>query len=225
MRELNKTRRLTIAVVVFTVIILIGLITIKQPEHIYELSRTEMLEKLNSGGNEIQPQEALNLLKQENHRFIDLRNETEFFQGHVEGAVNVPAHSLLEKENLKMFEDQSITNVLYGNDHLKANGPYMVLSQLGLENIKILSGGYSAYLPVANGDSIALSSNWMAEKPQFDYATILQEAIDRNIKEAEEAKKVKPVQKARPAARKPKQKTVKLLPKPVVEEEEEEEGC
>ena len=53
--------------------------------------------------------------------------------------------SLLDKDNLKLFKQyaaDSISVIIYGQSQLEANGPWMILKQMGYQNIKVLLGGY-----------------------------------------------------------------------------------
>ena len=117
---------------------------------------------------------------------------------------------LLEKDNLDIFEDTSFTYVLYGPDQLDANGPWMVLKQMGYSNFKILQGGYDKYL---SGETVP-----EGDLAMYDYDKILQEAV-KEISDLQKAVEAPPAPK--PVAK----KKVKVIPKKVVEEVEEEEGC
>jgi rhodanese-related sulfurtransferase len=178
---MKKSNNLIIGAVAFVVIILIALISISQPEHPYGLSQEEALEMaLTSGEMEVIPEE-LRFLKEDNSvnlHFVDLRSPGEFQKGHIEGAVNIPLSSILEEENLEFFRnlDSANTAILYGTDQLQASGPWMILRQLGISNIKMLKGGYNYY----STHSLDISEmpetpSYMIEAPQYDYAQIVEE--------------------------------------------------
>lgn len=212
-KPLNSIRRLTIAVGIFAVIIVIGMLTIGKTEFIYKMSKEELHSELLSAENSVSVEAAKDIVAKKDGaiKFIDLRDKYEFNLGHVEGALNIPIHDLLEKENRKVFEDESLTYILYGADALQATGPWMVLKQLGFSNFKFLEGGYSDY---ASGTLATVSDEAM-----YDYDTILMQA-EKEIIELQKAKEAPAIPK--PVAKK---KVVKVIPKKVVEEEEEEEGC
>ena len=211
-KPLSNIRRLTIAVTIFTAIIVLGLLTIGRPKFKYKLSNEEMLAQILALDYKVTPEAAKDLVASDNSKvkFIDLRNKYDFNISHLDDALNIPAHNLLEKQNLDLFEDPSITYVLYGKEHLDANGPWMVLKQLGYRNFKVLEGGYEAMM----ADSLLT----YGEKAVYDYNNILKDA----------QKEVYELQKVSEAAAPPPQpvkKTVKVVPKKVVKEAEEEEGC
>lgn len=144
------------------------------------------------------------------YRFIDLRSPAAFEQGHIEGAVNIPVQHLLDPENLRQFREKGVTFVLYGSNQREANGPWMLLNQMGLDNVKVLQGGFD-YISAATTDSTA---SYLAETPRYNYAQVFKEGI---VKEQLSTTPPKP---AAPAA-KPKV----IVPKKKVVKEEVEEGC
>jgi rhodanese-related sulfurtransferase len=160
----------------------------------------------------VDSEEARDLLAAGNGqvKFVDLRNKYDFNIGHLDGALNMPNHNLLDKENLELFDDKSITYVLYGQEHLDANGPWMVLKQLGYDNFKILQGGYAGQMT----DSLLT----YGEEPVYDYNSILK-AAEKEIYDLQK------VSEAPPPPPKSVKKKVAVVPKKVVKEVEEEEGC
>lgn len=224
MKELAKTNRLIIAVALFIIILLAGFVTMQKPEFTYSLSQEEILDVIQTEKQEISPELALKIIesKDETYRFIDLRNPYEYNINHIEGAVNIPANLLLNKSNLELLETEKIQKVLYDNDQLQANGPWLVLKQLGYQNIHVLKGGFEYYKHLASGIPIDSLPDLDPEIPKYDYAAVLEEAIQKQIKE-EEAARAKPV-----VAPKTVRKKITPKPKPVIQapvEEEEEEGC
>lgn len=74
--------------------------------------------------------------------FVDLRNQTDFENGNIEGSINIFASQILEKESLKNFrkiEKDGKTIILYSSSPLETNSTWYLLSKLGFENIKILN--------------------------------------------------------------------------------------
>jgi 3-mercaptopyruvate sulfurtransferase SseA len=60
--------------------------------------------------------------------------------------------------------------VLYGDDQLQANGPWMLFRQVGFDNVKILIGGYQYYS--RHKENLAASKNDSAlifEIPRYDF--------------------------------------------------------
>lgn len=158
---------------------------------------------------------------------IDVRNKHDYTNGHIEGAIHMPKETILEDDNFEFFEDLKANNqqaILYGEDVIEANIPFMILKQMGIENISLSSKGYDFFVN-SNLKKIAASEidYTTIEIPAADFAKFIKEEnakAEERIKLAKEKKKI--VTRA-PA----KKKTVVTKPKaaPVEEEEEEDEGC
>ena len=211
-KSLHSIHRLTVAITIFTVIIVIGLLTIGKTGAKYKVSKTEMLSTILAANYMVSPEEAQEILskKRTDVKFIDLRNKYDFNIGHIEGALNIPTHKLLEKENLSIFEDTTFTYVFYGANEIDGNGPWMVLTQMGYPNFKILQGSYETQL---TGRGVLAG-----DKAMFDYSKIL----------ADTEKETFELQKAKDAplvTQKVKKKKKRSLLKKVVTEAAEEEGC
>jgi len=79
-------------------------------------------------------------------QLIDIRPADLFAQGHPENAISIPVRNLLDEESLELFDrlkDNGQTAVLYGSDELQTTAPWLLLQQLGYQNIKIMKGGYT----------------------------------------------------------------------------------
>ena len=84
--------------------------------------------------------------KNQNIVLFDIRDNFTFGQGHIPGAENMSAHDLTLEENidrLKDMKEKGITVVLYGDDQLQVNGPWMLFRQVGFDNIKNITGRIS----------------------------------------------------------------------------------
>ena len=138
MKELEKTRRISISVVLFILVIIIALLAYERPKHIYAENTASTLTKLLTKDYFVD----LSEISQPNFILIDIRNQFEFDKGHIEGAVNINAIELLNEKNSNIFkelEEGNKTAVLYGNNPDEANTAFILLYQLGYKNIKILS--------------------------------------------------------------------------------------
>ncbi|RLD75201.1 MAG: hypothetical protein DRJ15_17295, partial [Bacteroidetes bacterium] len=117
-------------------VIVIGLLTINKPDLKYQRTTDETLVHLILNEDELYPEDLVGIIEMEEpgYAIIDLRSPYEFIKGHIRGAVNIPTNSLLDKENLKEFKryaSDSVTVILYGQTQLEANGPWMILKQMG----------------------------------------------------------------------------------------------
>lgn len=176
MNELNKTNRLTIAVVAFAIVIIIGLVTFQRPEVTYKLSPTETLALLNNDSLTVTPLQASDLMKnsQGKYIFIDVRNAVLYGQGHLRNAINIPVREFLTEKSrhtLKEIAASEQTAVLYGETPQQANGPWMMLLQTGFKNIKLFTGNYSQ-LNLAPDDTLSKLLPQRTETPLIDTAAL-----------------------------------------------------
>src|SRR4030066_1216399 len=134
MKELEKTKRISIAATLFILAVIIGLLTYKRPKNIYAINTKDTLEKITGENYYI----TLEKLKNPDYVLIDIRNQYDFEKGHLENAINVYAAEILSEDNIKVFEELKATNktaVLYGNNPQEPNATFLILNQLGYDNI------------------------------------------------------------------------------------------
>jgi len=137
MKELEKTKRISIAAVLFILVVIIALLAYEKPKHLYKINTEVALNKL------LTKDYFVNFTDINNPEYvlIDIRNRYEYEKGHIENAINIHTPDLLNNTNSKVFKelikDKKIA-VLYGSDPAEANMPFMLLYQLGYSNIKIL---------------------------------------------------------------------------------------
>ncbi|MGV8945307.1 MAG: rhodanese-like domain-containing protein [Lutibacter sp.] len=137
MKELEKTKRISIAATLFILAVLIGLLTYKKPKYIYAINTATTLEKLTSENFYV----TLNELKSPDFVLVDIRNQYDFEKGHLENAINIYAAEILSNDNSKIFNQlkkDKKTAILYGNNPQDLNAPFLILYQLGYDNIKLL---------------------------------------------------------------------------------------
>ncbi len=182
MKELSRTRRLFIFTIIFALIIIVGLLTIKRPKLTYQINTDEALTEALSLMDEYFPEEIPMLVEYEDpaYQLIDIRNPYEFLKGHIETAINIPVYSIIDFENLEFFQElatDSVTIILYGHNQLEANAPWLLLKQLGYNNIKVLLGGYDYYVngPVDFYD-MPETPDYLVEEAKYDFADIIYQA-------------------------------------------------
>lgn len=206
MKELYKTNRLTMVVAAIVLILVVGLITYRKPEVKYKLTIAETNALLNDSGLMITPAQVSELVKDSAGKtvFIDVRNSLAFDRGHFKNAVNIPVRELFAKKSKTIFldiEKAGQTAVLYGESQQQANGPWLMLKQIGFKNVLLFTGSY-AQLDIANSDSLTRLLPQLSETPLIDTAAL--KAISspsstdnvaiKNVKT--DKKKVAPVKKA-----------------------------
>ncbi len=176
MDELNKTNRLTIAVVAFAIVIIIGMITFRRPEVTYKLTPAKSLALLNNPALLVTPAQSAGLVKDSagKYVFIDVRNSIAFGQGHIKNAINIPVRELLSKKSRQIFheiESANQTAVLYGETQQQASGPWLMLHQTGYKSVKLFTGNY-AQLNLTDADSLTKLLPQLSETPLIDTAAL-----------------------------------------------------
>ena len=142
------------------------------------------------------PDEAMENIAYEDSNFIlvDLRNPYEYNKGFLNNAINIPVSDILNTESIEFFkqmEKDSIIVVFYGNNQREANGPWMLLKQLGFNYTKVLLGGYN-YLADEDIDYYDLPEipAYFVEEPIMDFAAFIEEAGNVPEVETEEEQKI-----------------------------------
>jgi rhodanese-related sulfurtransferase len=210
-------RRPTIALVLFAVLILIGLVTLNRPYVEYNQPIEQALASMTGADDEIAMSQAaqLAIAKDPAYTFIDLRNPYDFARGHLEGALNIPSFELLKPENLNMLrdlagKDQNI--VLYGKDQASVNAATQLLTQVGISSVLMMRGGYAMLENQHDSLKADTINRELQEIPWYDYASLL-----------------KPATSAAPALKKEAPRTLTLKPKPAPKaapaKQEEPQGC
>ena len=177
MKELEKTKRLSIASVLVILVVLIGLISYKKPKHIYEVNSKNTLEKIASKDYFI----SFDEVNKPDYILVDIRNQNEFDRGHLENAINIYAPELLNKSNSKVFNKIKKLNktiILYGANPNETIAPFMLLYKLGYENCKILTVENSYF------ENKLITKNSPIENSKFD--------IDAFIKKSAKKATLKP---------------------------------
>lgn len=198
----KNPKRLSISVITFVLIIIIGFITMNRPEHFYKATPAELMESIMALEGEITPEEAIYYAEENDpwFVFIDIRNQYEYIKGHIPNAINIPLTELLTEETLKQFDsyvEDSISIVMYGNSQTDANAPWMMLKLLGYKDVKLMLGGYEYYAKDPSEiDVMADMPEYYVEIAKYDFAAIVSEA-SLNVEESqtEASEPVIPVRK------------------------------
>jgi rhodanese-related sulfurtransferase len=103
------------------------------------------------GGAAISPSNLVTLVNREGAVIVDVRDGKEFGNGHIAGAVNVPASSIDSRiGDLLAYKEKPVVLVCKMGQHAGAAG--RKLKAQGFENVRRLSGGMaewtSSNLPV-----------------------------------------------------------------------------
>lgn len=192
MKELEKVKRISIASTLFILAVLIGVLTFERPRHMYTINAKETLGELTSNNNLI----SINDINSADMVLIDIRSQHEFERGHLDKAINIFSSDILSDENQKVFNELKNSNktaVIYGKNPQEANIPFLILYQLGYNNIKLLNAenNFKQNKLITNSVDIeASSANIQAFINKSNQNTNTTEKANN---ETEPAKKVIPV--------------------------------
>jgi rhodanese-related sulfurtransferase len=205
-RNFIKTNRLFLAALLIIIVIIVVMLSLQGPDISYKLGSDKVPGLLAGKSNFIDPVSLYKQLssKSSNAVIIDIRSSDEFGKGHIEKAVNIPVRDLLENHSLHFFRELARSNtevIMYGETQLQANGPWLLLRQVGIENVKVLQGGYSVYKDFPMPDSLIINSSnlWNVEMSQIDTAAFAKinpaKTVGGNQDDQKSAEKVVPVKK------------------------------
>jgi len=217
MKELEKTKRISIAAVLTILVVIIALLSYKRPKHLYTVNTHDTLEKVTNTNYFM----AQNEIDNANHVMVDIRTPFDYDKGHLDNAINISSPEILSDDNselLKKIKEEKKTIVLYGNNPNEAITPYMLLSQLGFDNIKILTVENSY-----DQDKL-ITKNVVVEDAALDINGFIQESIN---KKEEAMKKGQAAAKPKYVATKAKVVTTpkKVVPKKKKKKIPVEGGC
>jgi len=167
MNELLKTQRISIAVLFFGLILLIGLMVRKAPKAPFTMTATEMLDRIPDYEHVTLAQAHKMQNDTNTYIFVDLRSPYDFEVKHVENAINIPTAFILDNEHRNEFNRYLKSNktvVLYGQTERESISPWILLTEIGYTNTKVLLGGFECY----NGNKTVCT----AGTAKYDYAKI-----------------------------------------------------
>jgi rhodanese-related sulfurtransferase len=91
-------------------------------------------------GPSVSPQQAINLINQEDGVFLDVRDANDYKQGHIVGAVNIPVAKVSERmAELEKYKDRPIVLVCKMGQHSGTAGKQ--LKAADYEHVYKMSGG------------------------------------------------------------------------------------
>ncbi len=177
----NNKKALVIAALFFAGVLIIGLIATKRNKTEYLLSPQQTLERAIDAGNyEVVPEDVAYYVdfNEPGYVYVDLRSPYDYVKGHVPGAINIPESDLLTEQTKEFMEDaasDSLTVVLYSTDEAAAVNPWMLLTQLGYNNLKVMKGGWNYYAnETLDPYEMPETPKYMVETPAYDFAAIME---------------------------------------------------
>ncbi len=178
MKELEKTKRISIATTLFILVVLIGVLSFKRPKNLYLFNTVETLDKIATENLFV----SLDEINKPDYVLVDVRKHHDYNRGHLENAININSAAILDDENIGIFKElqnKNKTVVLYGKNPEQAIAPHMILYQLGYTNLKVL--------PIENSyeHNKLITKTVEVEK----YANDIKGFIAESVKKAAEAAK------------------------------------
>lgn len=100
--------------------------------------------EMSRGGATISAQELVQLVNSEDAVVVDVREKTEFDQGHIVDAINIPHGSLEARlEELNKYKDKPLVITCKMGQHSGSAGT--MLRKAGFENVSRLRGGITEW--------------------------------------------------------------------------------
>ena len=140
MKELERTKRISISAVLFLVVIIIAVLTFRKPQFVFHKDSATTLEKIVTK-DYILTLNDMDTIDSSQYAIIDIRSNYEYEKGHIEDAVNIYTHEVFNEGSIKFLDqlkDDGKIAILYAAHPDVANSAWMLLYQMGYENIKIL---------------------------------------------------------------------------------------
>lgn len=174
--------------ILFLVVIIVGFATFSDSKIKYAEDIETAWQNTLKNENSIRPErvfEILNTPDSAYYRFIDLRNPVDYMNNHIEGAVNIPLHQILDDEHKSVFNQDKRINVIYGNSHEEVCAAVEILKQIGYKNNLIMLGGLKHFTENVLEEYKPHNSNYRNEKPAYDFKTIMSRRVSSSAQAKE----------------------------------------
>jgi len=172
MKELEKTKRVSISAILLILAVIIGVLSFRKPKNVFKKDKLLVLNHIVKM-DYILNKTNLDANTLKSAVLIDIRSPYEFNKGHLKNAINIYSPNLLAPKNkkiLKSIEKDNKKIILYGANADEASGSWMLLTQLGYKNIQVLCSQIS-YV-----NNKLVIKDYPLEKPHLDYAAFMKKA-------------------------------------------------
>jgi len=152
----------------------------------YAISTEEALDAYLNKEDILSVEKMANILlcKQDHiYQLIDLRTPHEYAEGHIKGAISIPAKNILDLDYYNILNQDENINVLYCRGKNQAINIYMILHQLGFKNIKVSLGGYEYLNNYVIEQYGVKSGDYNDEKPKYDFLRLIA-GVDTPVKDS-----------------------------------------
>ena len=215
--EFTKTNWVTFGVIAALIVLVLSFIFLKTDKYTFKTPLNKELTEIKVASFQVAPQTVANAIlnKDKSIILVDVRSQFDFAKGHLPEAKNIYKVNLMDDANMDFFQALKETNkkaILYGGSASEANVPFMILKQMGIENISYLAIGYDD-LKAGNWTEIAANpAKFNDETAVVDFAKFISDANKSSNKVNTTV--------AQPTISKP-----KVVVKPVKAEAATDEGC
>ncbi|HPD64497.1 MAG TPA: rhodanese-like domain-containing protein [Bacteroidia bacterium] len=173
----SKINWILIVVILFIVLIIIGFLTLRKPAFSYKMTSDEIIQKYLKAEDAVSPENLNDLMKKNDFLLVDIRKPSDFVKKHLENAVNVPFADLLSEDYKSLFTDPR-QKIIYANNESNALQAWMILTQIGYQNLKYLKGGYYAATCILEADTSFNRKQISDENLLYDFSDIGQQTTE-----------------------------------------------
>jgi len=215
--EFTRTNWITFGLIAILLVLVLGFIFLKTEKYTFKTPLDKELSDIKMTSFQASPQSVANAIlnKDKSIVLVDVRSQFDFAKGHLPDAKNIYKVNLINDDNMVFFLSLKESNkkaILYGSSASEANVPFMILKQMGIENISYLAVGYDE-LKAGNRTEIATSpAKYNDETAVVDFAKFISDAN-------------KSSSKVNTSVAKPTVSKSKVIVKPVKTEASKDEGC
>jgi len=215
--EFTKTNWITFGVIATLIVLVLGFIFLKTDKYIFKTPLDKELSEIKVASFQVSPQTVAKAIldKDKSIVLVDVRSQFDFAKGHLPDAKNIYKVNLMDDSNMDFFATLKEGNkkaILYGSSASEANVPFMILKQMGIENVSYLAVGYDD-LKAGNWKEIAANpTQFNDETAVVDFAQFISDAN-------------KSSSKVNTTMAKPTMSNAKVIVKPVKSAASKDQGC
>jgi rhodanese-related sulfurtransferase len=215
--EFTKTNWIIFGVIAALIVLVLSFIFLKTDKYTFKTPLDKELSEIKVASFQVSPQMVAKAIldKDKSIILVDVRSQFDFAKGHLPEAKNIYKVNLTDDSNMDFFLALKGTNkkaILYGSSASEANVPFMILKQMGIENISYLAVGYDD-LKAGNWAEIAANpAKFSDETAVVDFAKFISDAN-------------KSKGKAKILVSKPSESKPKVIVKPVKSAASKDQGC
>ena len=131
-------------------------------------------------------------------RMIDIRTHEAYARLALPGSINIPMGEFFGKDWITMFSQRHVKKVILADDEPQEHAAYLLLQELGYENIAVLQGGLDAFKATIMNPSMIISAGtrWdtdvfrFRENARKDILAMIEKNKNGGPKEIKKVKKI-----------------------------------